>query len=102
LFNIILNIEKPGSEKVMTEWRNPRYPEHTLTDHDIEILRAIIKESGHTCSFTDEERQLLKDMASGGKLMKRAVIYLFVALALWAVISDAALKKAAQMMGFIK
>ncbi len=86
----------------MTQWSDPRYPSQTLTENDIEVIRAILKENCHTCSFSDEERQLLKDMASGGKLMKRAVIYLLVALALWAVISDAALKRAASIMGLIK
>lgn len=77
-------------------------PQGTLTERDIEVIRAIVAEH-HKCeSFTDEERQVLRDMASGGKLVKRAMIYIFAGLALLSVLSDTALRKVAQVLGVLK
>jgi hypothetical protein len=41
-------------------------------------------------------------MASGGKALKKAIIYLIVALALYALIAKSALLKAGQVIGWIK
>lgn len=74
-----------------------------LTEEDMERLVRAIQASQHsTCQFTEEERSVIRDMASGGKLLKKAIIYLLVALALYAMIAKSALLKAGQVMGIMK
>lgn len=72
-----------------------------LTDEDVARLVKAMK-AEHQCSFSEEERQIIRDMASGGKALKKAMIYLFVALALYAVLSKSALIKAGQVVGILK
>lgn len=84
----------------MTEWNDPRYPRN-LTEHDVETLRGILREH-HACAFTPEEKQMLKDMAMGGSIMKRTLIYIVAALALLAIVSDSALRKLAGLIGLMK
>jgi len=78
-----------------------RHPDGNLNQHDFDAIRAILTEHAHICSFSDEEKQMLKDMATGGKVMKRAFIYLFVGLALLAVISETALRKVSGFFGSV-
>lgn len=86
------------------EFSNPTYRERrhddgNLNQHDFDAIRAIFAEHAHNCSFNDEERQMLKDMATGGKVMKRAFIYMFAGLALLAVLSETALRKVTAFFG---
>ena len=88
------------------DYSNPTYQERrtdtgSLNQHDYEAIKSIILEHGHVCSFNDEEKQMLKDMATGGKVMKRVFIYLFVGLALLAVLSETALRKVTSFFGGI-
>lgn len=73
-----------------------------LTDEDVARLVEALHAAQHPCQFTEEERSVIRDMASGGKLMKKAIIYLFVALALYALVAKSALLKAGQLMGIMK
>jgi len=60
-------------------------------------------EHSHRCSsFNEEERQIIHDMATGGKLMKKAIIYIIVAVALYAILAKSALLKVGQVIGLIK
>ena len=49
-----------------------------------EELAALIETAvnkavqAHTCVFTSEEKQILKDLAFGGKTFKRILIYLVI------------------------
>ena len=82
-------------------YEDRRHSESGLTAHDLDQIRHIFTEHAHLCSFSDEEKQMLKDMATGGKVMKRAFIYLFVGLALLAVISEKVLVKVSAFFGSI-
>jgi hypothetical protein len=73
-----------------------------LTDEDVARIVRAFAASQHECRFAEEERQIIKDMASGGKLFKKAIIYIFVALALWALLAKGAAIKAGTMLGWIK
>lgn len=75
--------------------------ERNFTDADINALIDALKLS-HQCSFSEEERQIIHDMAQGGRIFKRAIIYLLVGLALWAVIAKSAILKLGQVMGLIR
>lgn len=71
-----------------------------LTDEDVARLVKAMKD--HQCAFSEEERQIIRDMVSGGRALKRAVIYLLVALVLYAIIARSALLKAGQVAGLLK
>jgi len=73
-----------------------------LTDEDVARIVTAMHAVPRQCQFSEEERQIIRDMASGGKLLKKGIIYLLVALALYAVIAKSALLKAAQVVGLIK
>ncbi len=88
------------------DFSNPTYQDQrqdsgNLNHHDYDAIRSMLLEHGHICSFSDEEKQMLKDMATGGKVMKRAFIYMFVGLALLAVLSETALRKVTSFFGGI-
>jgi len=76
-------------------------PERNFTDADIEALVDALKVS-HQCSFSEEERQIIHDMANGGRIFKKAIIYLLVGLALWAVLAKSAILKLGQVMGLVR
>lgn len=80
-------------------YRERRHDDGNLNQHDHDAIRAILREHAHTCSFNDEERQMLKDMATGGKAMKKAFIYLFVGLALLLVLSESVVRKVTGFFG---
>lgn len=71
-----------------------------LTDDDVARLVEAVK--NHRCEFSDEERQIIRDMATGGRLFKKGIIYFLVGLALLAIMGKAALIKVATVLGFIK
>jgi len=73
-----------------------------LTDEDVARLVKAFQATQHQCQFSEEERSVIRDMASGGKALKKAVIYLIVALALYTLIARSALLKAGQVLGWIK
>lgn len=87
---------------MMTHWTDPHLPDGVLTEKDREIIRELFAAHSHTCAFSDEERQLLKDVASGGKVVKRVVIYIIAALLLLSFVSESAIRKLAQMIGIMK
>lgn len=52
-----------------------------ITKEDLATLieAAVVKASkSHACTFSSEEKQILKDIATGGKAFKRIIIYLVV------------------------
>lgn len=60
-------------------------------------------EHSHRCrSFNEEELQIIHDMATGGKLVKKAIIYIIVAVALYAILAKSVLIKVGQVIGLIK
>ena len=73
-----------------------------LTDEDVARLVKAFQALQHQCQFEEEERQIIKDMASGGKLLKKAIIYILVALALYAMLAKSALLKVGQVIGLMK
>jgi hypothetical protein len=72
-----------------------------LTDEDVTRLVKAMR-SSHECSFSEEERQIIHDMAAGGKLFKKAIIYMVVGVSLWLLIAGNGAKKAALYLGWIK
>lgn len=76
-------------------------PERNFTDADIKALVDALRVS-HQCSFNEEERQIIHDMASGGRAFKKAVIYIVVAVALYTLFIKGAVIKAAGYFGWIK
>jgi hypothetical protein len=76
-----------------------------LTDEDVtRIVKAFAaaQPTEHECKFPEEERQIIRDIVSGGKALKKAVIYLIVALVLYALIAKSVLLKAGQLIGWLK
>lgn len=78
-------------------------PEQQVIISDADIARIVAAiENSHKCLFSEEERQIIHDMATGGKLMKKTIIYIIVALALYSILAKAAILKAGQVIGLIK
>lgn len=76
-------------------------PERNFTDADIKALVDALKVS-HQCSFSEEERQIIHDMVSGGRAFKKAVIYMVVVVALYTLFVKGLVLKAAGYFGWIK
>jgi len=76
-------------------------PERNFTDADIKALVDALRVS-HQCSFSEEERQIIHDMASGGRLFKKAVIYMVVTVALYVLFVKGLVVKAATFLGWVK
>lgn len=73
-----------------------------LTDEDVKRLVSAFQASQHQCVFPEEERQLLKDLVKGGRVLKTAVIYIIVGIVLYVIIAKSALIKTGQVMGLLK
>ena len=71
-----------------------------LTDDD--VARIVEAFQAHKCTFSEEERQVIRDMATGGRIFKKGIIYLLVGVALFAIMSKAVIVKVAAVLGFLK
>lgn len=73
-----------------------------LTDEDVARIVAAMETSHRCSSFNEEERQIIHDMATGGKLVKKTIIYVIVAVVLYAILAKSVLIKVGQVIGLIK